>query len=77
MGKYYTKYQPRVHSNTRCPVAGCGKSLAGGRYSNLATGQRVCKDCVEHGAVSQSMYEKATNGTESDESIEEYREEEW
>ena len=76
MGKYYTKYQPRVHSNTSCPS--CGHHLKGGRYANLASGQRVCKDCVEHGAAGvQSMYEKATNGTESDESIEEYREEEW
>ena len=52
--------------------------MSGGRYANLASGQRVCKDCVEHGAAGvQSMYEKATNGTESDESIEEYREDEW
>ena len=75
-GKYYTKFQPKVHSNTACPT--CGSHLKGGRYSNLASGQRVCKHCYESGAAGvQSLYEKATNGTESDESIEEYREEEW
>jgi len=75
-GKYYTKYQSKVHSNTSCPT--CGHHLTGGRYANLASGQRVCKHCVDTGAAGvQSLYEKATNGTESDESIEEYEEEQW
>ena len=75
-GKYYTKYQSKVHSNTSCPT--CGHHLTGGRYANLASGQRVCKHCVDTGAAGvQSLYEKATNGTESDESIEEYDEEQW
>ena len=76
MQKHYTKYQAKVHSNTTCPS--CGHRMTGGRYANLASGQRVCKSCVEEGAAGvQSIYEKATNGTESDESIEEYREDEW
>ena len=75
-GKYYTKYQSKVHSNTSCPT--CGHHLTGGRYANQASGQRVCKHCVDTGAAGvQSLYEKATNGTESDESIEEYEEEQW
>ena len=75
-GKYYTKYQSKVHSNTSCPT--CGHHLTGGRYANLASGQRVCKHCVDTGAAGvQSLYEKATNGTESEESIEEYEEEQW
>ena len=75
-GKYYTKYQSKVHSNTSCPT--CGHHLTGGRYANLASGQRVCNHCVDTGAAGvQSLYEKATNGTESDESIEEYEEEQW
>ena len=75
-GKYYTKYQSKVHSNTSCPT--WGHHLTGGRYANLASGQRVCKHCVDTGAAGvQSLYEKATNGTESDESIEEYEEEQW